>query len=64
MERIDWCKFFADIERDPKAITPRITVRQLLEAREHVSVCGACGDLVGRVLAKAPKEGFPRQGEN
>ena len=63
-EKIDWCKYFGDIEKDHSAITPRITIRQLYEAREHVRGCDACNVRVNKVLAQAPKERFPERGEN
>lgn len=53
---MDWCKFFADIEANPYGITPRITVRQLYEAQEHVRNCDSCNLRVERVNARAPKE--------
>jgi hypothetical protein len=52
----EWCKFFDDIEKDPKAITPRLTVRDLLAAREHIDQCKDCSDSMDRVLANAPPE--------
>jgi hypothetical protein len=64
VEKMDWCKYFRDIEDNPKAITPRITVRQLFEARDHLSGCDVCNNRMERVAAKAPKEVFPHRGEN
>lgn len=62
---VDWCKYFQDIERDPRAITPRITVRQWLEARNHIQNCDPCSNRVDRVLASAPPESpFPKPKEN
>lgn len=55
MKKIDYCKFFADIEADPKAITPRLTVRQFLEAKKHVHTCHICHASVNRVLAQHDK---------
>lgn len=52
---MDWCKYFSDIEADPSAITPRITVRQLLEAREHAHNCDVCNNRIERVLARVDK---------
>jgi hypothetical protein len=43
----EWCKFFEDIEKDPKAITPRLTVRDFLAAREHIAQCKDCSDSMG-----------------
>lgn len=64
VDPIDWCKYFADIEADPSAITPRLTVRQWLQAREHVYGCDSCNLRVERVLAKEPKEQLPDIGMN
>lgn len=61
---MDWCRYFLDIQKDPEAITPRITVRQLLEAREHVYKCDQCFEITQRVLADAPTERFPERGTN
>lgn len=63
-EPIDWCKFFADIEKDPKAIVPRITVRQMIQAREHLANCDNCDLRMQRVEANAPKPKFPERGTN
>ncbi len=54
--KMDFCKFFSDIEKDPTAIVPPMTVRQLLEAREHVMGCDTCFNRTERVLKKAPKK--------
>lgn len=61
---MDWCKYFSDIEADPAAITPQITVRQLFEAREHLTKCDECNNRVERVVAQQPKEPFIKPGEN
>lgn len=50
----DWCKFFADIEANPKAIVQGLTVRDLLLAREHVYNCDTCYMRSERVLAQKP----------
>ena len=50
----DFCAFFQRIERDPARIVTGLKVRDLLAARAHVAKCDACGDILDRVLAKAP----------
>jgi hypothetical protein len=61
---IDWCNFFSTIERNPSAITPRLTVRQFIQAREHLYGCDTCFNRVERVMTKMPKVQFPEQGTN
>lgn len=61
---VDWCAYFGAIEKDPEAITPRITVRQLMQAREHVYECDKCYEITQKVLANAPQEQFPERGIN
>lgn len=56
---MDFCKFFADIERDPKAIIPKLTVREFIKAKEHGQTCDVCSLRIERTLAKAPKEYHP-----
>lgn len=56
----EWCVFFADIEKDPKAITPRLTIRDMLAARDHVANCQVCTDSIDRVLESAPPEEPPQ----
>lgn len=51
----DFCQFFAAIEKDPTALIAGITVRDQLQAAEHLSNCDACYNRSERVLAKAPK---------
>lgn len=64
-EPINWCKYFADIEADPQAITPRVTVKQLyIDAVEHIRSCEKCNASVDRVYSQMPKETFPKPGEN
>jgi hypothetical protein len=55
---IDFCKFFKDIEKDPSAITPQLTVGQFLQARAHIATCDACDAIVDKVVGKSP----PRTG--
>lgn len=66
LEPIDFCKFFADIEADPKALTPSMTVRQFQMAKEHVNECKRCYDTTERVLAKEIRDNsvFPSRGLN
>lgn len=54
--KMNWCKFFADIEANPKALVPRLTVREYYEAKQHSEDCDVCNNRVQRVLAKTPKE--------
>lgn len=61
---MDWCKFFADIEKDPTAKVPDITVRQLFQAKEHVQGCDSCFNRTERTLAKQPKQQFPERSQN
>lgn len=63
-DQTDWCKYFADIEADPYATTPQLTVRQFLQAREHIYGCDNCNNRVERVLAREPKQSGPLYGEN
>lgn len=51
----DWCKYFADIEADPTALTPQITVREYLQARDHLQNCDVCFNSSERVLSKYSK---------
>lgn len=50
----EWHIFFQNIDKDPSQITPRLTVRELLAAREHVHQCEECMAIVDRVLENAP----------
>lgn len=63
-EPVDWCSYFANIEKDPTVITPSITVRQFYQAKQHVQDCDVCFNRAERVLARAPKEEFPKRNEN
>lgn len=63
-DKMDWCKYFFDIEADPEAVTPRITVRQMFEAREHLLVCDACYNRTERVVANTTRERFLDRGIN
>lgn len=47
----DWCQFFMDIEANPTAIIPDLTVREYLQARNHVMSCDSCLTRTERVLA-------------
>jgi hypothetical protein len=61
---VDFCKYFADIEANPAAKAPRLTIRQFLQAKEHLYTCDPCFNRTERVIAKAPKEIFPQRGIN
>lgn len=52
----EWCKFFQDIEKDPTAITPRLTVRDLYAAKDHIDECPECFASSDRVIANTPPE--------
>lgn len=61
----EWCKWFADIEKDPTAPVVGVTLRTLLLARVHLAECQPCSDSYDRVMAKAPPEDpRPRIGFN
>ena len=55
----DYCTYFRRIEENPTAMSPRMTVREFLGAKEHIKVCDVCSNRVDRVLAKAPPEKGP-----
>lgn len=61
---IDWCRYFADLEEDPVAHPPRLTVREFIQAREHIHGCDNCHNRVERVLARDPGPQFPYRGMN
>lgn len=63
-EDLNFCKFFADIEADPYAIVPQLTVKQFWDARNHIRLCDICAERVDRVLEDNPKDPFPKPGEN
>ncbi len=46
---MDFCKFFADIEKDPYAPV-NITVGEYLLAAEHTKTCAACYAICERVV--------------
>lgn len=52
----EWCVFFQNIEKDPSAITPRLTVRDMIAARAHIDECKWCSASMDRVLSSAPPE--------
>jgi len=52
---MDFCKYFREIEQDPTALTPPITIKQFYEAKEHLNSCDVCYNRSERVLSKAPK---------
>lgn len=49
---MDFCEFFRNIEADPYAITPPITVREFIQLRDHLHSCDTCYNRSERVLAK------------
>ncbi len=51
---MDWCKFFSDIEKDPFAKVPSLTVRQFFEGKEHARACKDCYDRIERTVASNP----------
>lgn len=59
----DYCKFFQTIEENPQEEV-EVTVREMIEAEEHLRGCDACFNRSERILAKAPKEQSPLFGEN
>lgn len=61
---IDWCRYFADIEKDPAAITPQLTIRQWMQMQDHVAGCDNCNLRIERVMAQMPKDEFPERGMN
>lgn len=63
-EEFDMCKFFADVEADPHAVTPPITVRQFNQLREHMFDCDTCYNRVQRVFADNPNDSTPMPGLN
>ena len=52
----DWCKFFADIEADPRAKIKDFSIRDMLYAKEHLYGCDTCNNRVERVNAKNPNQ--------
>lgn len=52
---IDWCEYFSNIEADPHAMTPRLTIRQFFEARDHARECQDCYDRIERTVANNPE---------
>ncbi len=47
-----YCEFFEAIEADPHQLVTDFTVRNYIEAREHLLECKKCLDSTDRVLAK------------
>jgi hypothetical protein len=45
----DWCKFFQEIEENPKRLITGLKIRDYLAMREHVQSCDACYNRVQRV---------------
>lgn len=59
--KIDFCKYFADIEADPSAKTLHLSVREFLQAKQHVYDCDVCYNRMLRVTAK---EQYPDRSQN
>jgi hypothetical protein len=55
----NYCAYFRRIEENPTAITPQMTVREFIGAKEHVKGCDVCSNRIDRVLADAPPEEGP-----
>jgi len=55
---MDFCKIIQAIEKDPTAIVPIKTIRDLLLLRAHVASCQPCSDSAERVNRRhdAPPE--------
>ncbi len=53
---MDFCKFFADIEKNPRAPID-ITVGEYIQAADHVHECKACFDACTRVAEANPDTG-------
>lgn len=60
----EWCKFFADIEKDPSAIVTNFRIRDYLEARAHMDDCMTCQESAERVLARTSQNPPNRIGFN
>ncbi len=52
----DFCKFFVDIEADPTAKVPPITIRDLLLAGQHLGTCDKCYESTVRVQQRYKNE--------
>ncbi len=48
----DFCKIFAEIEKDPEALVTDWTVRDYYLAKAHILECQACSDSCDRVIEK------------
>ena len=51
---MNWCDYFKDIEANPFAMTPRLTVREFFEARDHAKTCKECYGRIERVVESNP----------
>lgn len=61
---MDFCQIVRDIEKNPDAIVPIKTVRELLLLRAHVATCQECNDSVERTMRDSPPETGIRIGFN
>lgn len=50
----DYCKFFANIAKDPEKIISGLTVKDYLLARQHITSCDKCAETVDIVNASNP----------
>lgn len=53
----EWCKWFANIEANPKAPV-QMTIREHILAGLHLDQCPTCEERRQRVIASAPPEKF------
>lgn len=56
---MNYCKFVANIEKDPTAIINDLTIRDYLGLRNHVASCTKCQESMDRVLANEPPDHIP-----
>lgn len=54
----DFCKYIRDIETNPRAIAPALTIREFIQLRDHVYKCAECLKCVENTLEKATPEDF------
>lgn len=52
----DWCRFYAEIETDPRKIISDLTIGDYLQAAQHLNDCPKCEASSERVLRDAPPE--------
>ncbi len=54
----NWCQFFRDIEKDPTAIVPPMTIGDMYKARAHVEGCPRCFSIMNRLADEAPDKPY------